>query len=98
MCCYISRVRANISKLILSIALCLAMPVRAQMILEEVLVVAQKRPQPLQDVPVAVTAFSSEDLDISGVKDVFDPKWLLNPAKVFPLSVTKDRRSGRKAA
>tara|TARA_R110000850_G_scaffold8808_19_gene32329 strand:- start:1774 stop:3204 length:1431 start_codon:yes stop_codon:yes gene_type:complete len=26
------------------------------------------------------------------VKDVFDPKWLLNPAKVFPLSVTKSRR------
>ncbi|WP_406645914.1 FAD-linked oxidase C-terminal domain-containing protein [Aliisedimentitalea scapharcae] len=26
------------------------------------------------------------------VKDVFDPKWLLNPAKVFPLSVTKNRR------
>ncbi|WP_295454295.1 FAD-linked oxidase C-terminal domain-containing protein [uncultured Pseudophaeobacter sp.] len=26
------------------------------------------------------------------VKDVFDPKWLLNPAKVFPLSVTEGRR------
>ena len=26
------------------------------------------------------------------VKDVFDPKWLLNPAKVFPLSVTESRR------
>jgi glycolate oxidase len=26
------------------------------------------------------------------VKDVFDPRWLLNPAKVFPLSVTEDRR------
>ena len=27
------------------------------------------------------------------VKDVFDPKWLLNPAKVFPLSVTAGRRA-----
>ena len=26
------------------------------------------------------------------VKDVFDPQWLLNPAKVFPLSVTAGRR------
>ena len=28
------------------------------------------------------------------VKDVFDPKWLLNPAKVFPLAVTAGRRAG----
>jgi len=28
------------------------------------------------------------------VKDVFDPKWLLNPAKVFPLAVTETRRAG----
>ena len=27
------------------------------------------------------------------VKDVFDPKWLLNPAKVFPLHVTAGRRA-----
>jgi glycolate oxidase len=26
------------------------------------------------------------------VKDVFDPKWLLNPAKVFPLSVSQSHR------
>lgn len=28
------------------------------------------------------------------VKDVFDPAWLLNPAKVFPLHVTASRRAG----
>ncbi|TRD20599.1 FAD-linked oxidase C-terminal domain-containing protein [Palleronia caenipelagi] len=28
------------------------------------------------------------------VKDVFDPKWLLNPAKVFPLEVSRSRRTG----
>ncbi|WP_424944263.1 FAD-linked oxidase C-terminal domain-containing protein [Aliiroseovarius crassostreae] len=27
------------------------------------------------------------------VKDVFDPTWILNPAKVFPLDVTASRRS-----
>jgi glycolate oxidase len=27
------------------------------------------------------------------VKDVFDPAWLLNPAKVFPLTVSAGRRS-----
>ena len=27
------------------------------------------------------------------VKDVFDPKWLLNPAKVFPLGLTAGRRA-----
>ncbi|MDK3016672.1 FAD-linked oxidase C-terminal domain-containing protein [Pseudodonghicola flavimaris] len=32
------------------------------------------------------------------VKDVFDPAWLLNPAKVFPLEVTASRRQPRLAA
>ena len=28
------------------------------------------------------------------VKDVFDPVWLLNPAKVFPLDASANRRAG----
>ena len=32
------------------------------------------------------------------VKDVFDPAWLLNPAKVFPLSVSAARRAPDRAA
>ncbi|MQQ10396.1 FAD-binding protein [Epibacterium sp. SM1979] len=37
--------------------------------------------------------YSAQDLEAQlRVKDVFDPKWLLNPAKVFPLSVTAARR------
>jgi len=37
--------------------------------------------------------FSADDLDIQmAVKDVFDPKWLLNPAKVFPLDASAGRR------
>ncbi len=38
--------------------------------------------------------FSPEDMEMQlRVKDVFDPKWLLNPAKVFPLAVSAGRRA-----
>jgi len=39
--------------------------------------------------------FTAEDLEAQmRVKDVFDPRWLLNPAKVFPLALTEARRAG----
>ncbi len=39
--------------------------------------------------------FSGEDMEAQmRVKDVFDPKWLLNPAKVFPLGASAARRAG----
>ncbi len=39
--------------------------------------------------------FAPEDLEAQmRVKDVFDPKWLLNPAKVFPLAASAGRRAG----
>jgi glycolate oxidase len=38
--------------------------------------------------------YSPADLEAQmRVKDVFDPKWLLNPAKVFPLDATARRRA-----
>ncbi|MEL6767484.1 MAG: FAD-linked oxidase C-terminal domain-containing protein [Pseudomonadota bacterium] len=38
--------------------------------------------------------YRAEDLEQQmRVKDVFDPHWLLNPAKVFPLSVSTERRA-----
>ncbi|TBX20697.1 FAD-linked oxidase C-terminal domain-containing protein [Nioella sediminis] len=38
--------------------------------------------------------FTGPDMEAQmRVKDVFDPKWLLNPAKVFPLSVSEAHRS-----
>ncbi|MCF4982510.1 hypothetical protein GIW61_29635, partial [Pseudomonas gessardii] len=40
--------------------------------LEEVIVTAQKREQSLQDVPIAVAAFSNEMLQKAGVKDMFE--------------------------
>jgi len=43
--------------------------------------------------------YSRGDLEAQlDVKDVFDPLWLLNPAKVFPLEVTASRRLRRLAA
>ena len=39
--------------------------------------------------------FSPVDLEAQmRVKDVFDPGWLLNPAKVFPLAASAGRRAG----
>ncbi len=41
-----------------------------------------------------VDQFAPDDLDIQmAVKDVFDPQWLLNPAKVFPLDASAKRRA-----
>ena len=38
--------------------------------------------------------FAPEDLELQmRVKDVFDPAWLLNPAKVFPLDASAGRRA-----
>lgn len=38
--------------------------------------------------------FTPEDLELQmQVKDVFDPAWLLNPAKVFPLEASASRRT-----
>ncbi|MCI2395128.1 FAD-linked oxidase C-terminal domain-containing protein [Aliiroseovarius sediminis] len=38
--------------------------------------------------------YNQSDLEIQlAVKDVFDPNWLLNPAKVFPLASTETRRA-----
>jgi len=37
--------------------------------------------------------FTPDDMEAQmRVKDVFDPQWLLNPAKVFPLDATSARR------
>ena len=41
-----------------------------------------------------LTQYSMDDLEAQmRVKDVFDPKWLLNAAKVFPLSCSNERRA-----
>ena len=41
-----------------------------------------------------LTQYNEGDIEAQvRVKDVFDGKWLLNPAKVFPLATTKERRT-----
>ena len=43
--------------------------------------------------------FGPDDLEAQmRVKDVFDPGWMLNPAKVFPLEASASRRSGSRRA
>ena len=45
-----------------------------------------------------VVQFAPEDMEAQmWVKDVFDPAWLLNPAKVFPLDFSAARRARQKA-
>ncbi|WP_424969615.1 FAD-linked oxidase C-terminal domain-containing protein [Dinoroseobacter sp. S76] len=45
------------------------------------------------------TQFTGADMEMQlRVKDVFDPAWLLNPSKVFPLDVTEARRARPDAA
>ncbi|SVD67799.1 uncharacterized protein METZ01_LOCUS420653, partial [marine metagenome] len=43
-----------------------------QAVLEEILVTAQKREQNLQEVPIAVTAFTGKMLQDAGIKDIRD--------------------------
>lgn len=46
-----------------------------------------------------VDQFDPVDMEAQmAVKDVFDPAWLLNPAKVFPLASSEARRAARMAA
>lgn len=53
---------------------CIAASVSAQdtPLLEEVIITAQKREQPLQTVPVAVTAINGDEIRNLGIGDVFD--------------------------
>jgi iron complex outermembrane receptor protein len=47
---------------LLATALSLAVSAHAQGVLEEVMVTAEKREQSLQDVPIAISAFTNDDL------------------------------------
>ncbi len=61
-----------ISAAICAASLSVAGQASAQAMLEEVIVTAQKREQSLQDVPIAVTAFTGERLQESGIRDMFE--------------------------
>jgi len=55
-----------------SLGLFLALPVSAQVMLEEIKVTAQKREQSLQDVGIAITAFNSDQLRVLDIQKSFD--------------------------
>lgn len=54
------------------VVLSLARPVFAQGVLEEIVVTAQKREQDIQDVGIAITAFSGDQMKALGVEQSFD--------------------------
>ena len=74
-------------KSICALAVATALPAYSQPLLEEVIVTAQKREQSLQDVPVAVTAFTGERLVESGIRDFFEVS-NIDPALIVGKSQT----------
>jgi outer membrane receptor protein involved in Fe transport len=52
------------------IGICLQMPAYAERIVEEIVVTATKREQSIQDIPIAVSAFSGADLSARGITEV----------------------------
>ncbi|MEM0954607.1 MAG: TonB-dependent receptor [Pseudomonadota bacterium] len=76
-----------ISTAIALTTLVISAPTSAQALLEEVIVTAQKREQSLQDVPVAVTAFTGERLVESGIRDFFEVS-NIDPALIVGKSQT----------
>ncbi|MSO97434.1 MAG: TonB-dependent receptor [Rhodospirillaceae bacterium] len=65
-----SRIALGISALALSAAL--VMPVSAQVALEEIVVTARKREESLQEIPIAISAFSAAQLERAGFKDLHE--------------------------
>lgn len=55
-----------------SVALCMVQAATAQGVLEEIVVTAQKREQNIQDVGIAITAFTGDQMRTLGVEDSFD--------------------------
>lgn len=53
--------------------------------IEEIIVTARKREESLQDIPVAVTAFSAADIESAGLRDVEDVAALTPGFNVAPL-------------
>jgi len=75
----------SFSKLSIAVALATTtVVVDAQPMLEEVVVTAQRREQSLQDAPVAITAFSAEDIDTRGIRDVKDISLFVPNVNIAP--------------
>lgn len=74
------------------LALAASVPAKAQTVIEELVVTAEKREQSLQDVPVAISAFTSKQRDLVGISTVQD---LTNFTPGFVYQSSNDRASMR---
>jgi outer membrane receptor protein involved in Fe transport len=75
----------------------LAMPglaLAAEPAIEEIIVTAQKRAQSIEDVPIAISAYSAETLQVAGVEDIRDLT-ILSPSLV--LTSTQSESAGTTA-
>ncbi|NND83366.1 MAG: TonB-dependent receptor [Gammaproteobacteria bacterium] len=68
-----NHMRATLTRIALSAALCTLPLATAQAALEEIVVTAQKRVESLQDIPIAMNAYDSENIEsmgLNGAKDI----------------------------
>ncbi len=85
-----------------ALALALAPHTMAQLVLEEVVVTAQKREQSLQDVPIAVAAMSGEKINDNGIVDLEElalniPNFTINKGAANPNIFIRGVGSGTNA-
>ena len=64
--------RNTILTLVISLSLIVPFSTQAQAVLEEIVVTAQYREENLQEVPVAVTAFSADEITRAGIENTQD--------------------------
>ncbi|MDX2144374.1 MAG: TonB-dependent receptor plug domain-containing protein, partial [Rhodospirillaceae bacterium] len=67
-----SKTRWTLSVSVIALSAALAAPVSAQVALEEIVVTARKREESLQEIPIAITAFSADQLQRAGFKDLHE--------------------------
>ncbi|MDG2376682.1 MAG: Plug domain-containing protein, partial [Woeseiaceae bacterium] len=69
---FISQILQRSAVLLAAAGLCLPAWSQDDPVLEEIIVFATKRAADIQDIPIAVTAITGEEIVNAGIKDVFD--------------------------
>ena len=74
---------STLPKLALAIsAIAVAAPAISQSVLEEIVVVAQKREQNLQDVPIAISAFTGEQYHVDELHVFLVFRWCVDASNL----------------